>query len=61
MFFKMKAMKNVKNGEGNVANEKNVNEPNALQTAKKKILKMSEEEDEELNQNLDPLEAILIL
>lgn len=57
----MKAMKNAKNGEESVGNEKNANEPNELRTAKKKILKMSDEEDEELNQNRDPLEAILIL
>ena len=61
MFFKMKAMKNVKNDEGNVVKERNANEPNELRTAKKKILKMSDEEDEEQNQNRDPLEAILIL
>ena len=61
MFFKMKAMKNVKNGEGNVANEKNANEPNELRTVKKKILKTNEEDDVERNQNHDPLEAIQIL
>ena len=56
----MKAMKNVKNDEGSVGNEKNASEPNELRTVKKKILKMSEEEDEEQNQNQDPLEAIPI-
>ena len=57
----MKVMKNVKNAEENVANEKNANAPNEWRTAKKKILKTNEEDDEEQNQNHDPLEAIQIL
>ena len=57
----MKVMKNVKNVEENVANEKNANAPNEQRTAKKKILKMNEEDVVEQNQNHDPLEAIQIL
>ena len=56
----MKVMKNVKNVEENVANEKNANAPNGLRTAKKKILKTNEEDGVERNQNHDPLEAIQI-
>ena len=57
----MKVMKNVKNVEENVANEKNANAPNEWRTAKKKILKTNGEDDVEQNQNHDPLEAIQIL